>query len=288
MPESPLGRSTRWLTTLTIDPQAAGVDREAVRQALTAADIEARPVWKPMHLQPALMHCPAVRAGVSDRLFAQGLCLPSGSSLTEEDLERIVGRAVRQAVDVLEGAGPRRPTPDGVHGRRRNTSSLRSWWRCSSAAPILASAVVPPWQGPDEPGHFTTTYDLTVSPSVRQNIQADVLQSMVRNRFWALNEDLPPDPLPRVFYLVSDRNLGLGNLSQPLYYSLGAMALMLSRPADLEAAYYHLRCLGVLLAIAALCVRLGRHAELVRARGRGGQRWRSVRSIRSFSWPRST
>ncbi len=82
MPETPLGRSTRWLTTLTIDPKAASVDREAVRQALGSADIEARPVWKPMHLQPALAHCPAVLAGVSERLFEQGLCLPSGSSLT--------------------------------------------------------------------------------------------------------------------------------------------------------------------------------------------------------------
>jgi len=111
---------------------------------------------------------------------------------------------------------------------------------------------VPPWQGPDEPGHFTTTYDLAVSPLMRERIQGDVLKSMVRNRFWSLNEDLPPDPLPTVFYLASDLNLGLGNPSQPLYYSLGAMALTLSRPASLDAAYYHLRMLGVLLAVAAL------------------------------------
>jgi dTDP-4-amino-4,6-dideoxygalactose transaminase len=90
MPESPLGNTTRWLTTLTIDPKVAGVDREAVRQALASADIEARPVWKPMHLQPALAHCPRVLTGVSDRLFAEGLCLPSGSSLTDDDLERVV------------------------------------------------------------------------------------------------------------------------------------------------------------------------------------------------------
>jgi dTDP-4-amino-4,6-dideoxygalactose transaminase len=107
MPESSMGRCTRWLTTLTIDPQASGVDREAVRLALASAEIEARPVWKPMHLQPALTHCAAVGAGISDRLFAQGLCLPSGSSLTEEDLERIVG-CVRQVwmsskAQVLEG-----------------------------------------------------------------------------------------------------------------------------------------------------------------------------------------
>ncbi len=90
MPKSPVGEPTRWLTTLTIDPKAAGVDRESVRQALASAEIEARPVWKPMHLQPALAHCPTVLAGVADRLFAEGLCLPSGSSLTDDDLERVV------------------------------------------------------------------------------------------------------------------------------------------------------------------------------------------------------
>jgi len=95
MPETPLGRCTRWLTTLTIDPQAAGVDREAVRTALNGAGIEARPVWKPMHLQPVLKHYPAVLAGLSDRLFTQGLCLPSGSSLDRDDLERVVA-GVRQ------------------------------------------------------------------------------------------------------------------------------------------------------------------------------------------------
>ncbi len=90
MPETPLGTCTRWLTTLTIDPDVAGVDRETVRLALNGADIEARPVWKPMHLQPALKHYPAVLAGISERLFAQGLCLPSGSSLAPDDLERVV------------------------------------------------------------------------------------------------------------------------------------------------------------------------------------------------------
>jgi pyridoxal phosphate-dependent aminotransferase EpsN len=92
MPETPLGRCTRWLTTLTIDPREAGVDRETVRAALNGADIEARPVWKPMHLQPALQHYPAVLAGVSDTLFERGLCLPSGSSLSDDDIERVVSR----------------------------------------------------------------------------------------------------------------------------------------------------------------------------------------------------
>jgi pyridoxal phosphate-dependent aminotransferase EpsN len=90
MPESPLGRCTRWLTVLTIDPAVAPADREAVRLGLEAAQIESRPMWKPMHQQPALRKYPAYLSGVADRLFSTGLCLPSGSSLTVTDLERIV------------------------------------------------------------------------------------------------------------------------------------------------------------------------------------------------------
>ena len=90
MPEPPFGRSTRWLTALTIDPSFAPADREGVRVSLGAQRIEARPVWKPMHRQPALQHCPAYVSGVADTLFATGLCLPSGSSLTPTDLDRVV------------------------------------------------------------------------------------------------------------------------------------------------------------------------------------------------------
>lgn len=90
MPEAPWGTHTRWLTTLTIDPRALGVDREDVRLALEADGIEARPVWKPMHLQPLYAGAPVVKTGVADDLFARGLCLPSGSKLTQTDLERVV------------------------------------------------------------------------------------------------------------------------------------------------------------------------------------------------------
>lgn len=95
MPESPLGRATRWLTTLTIDPVAAGVARDDVQQALAAADIEARPVWKPMHQQPALKEYPALLRGVADDIFRNGLCLPSGSSLSDADLTRVVANVRR-------------------------------------------------------------------------------------------------------------------------------------------------------------------------------------------------
>ena len=91
MPEAPWGRSTRWLTTLTIDPEAFGVDRETVRLSLEEENIEARPVWKPMHLQPVFAGYEAVGGQVAEELFDRGLCLPSGSSLTTTDLERIIG-----------------------------------------------------------------------------------------------------------------------------------------------------------------------------------------------------
>ncbi|MFV2039802.1 MAG: DegT/DnrJ/EryC1/StrS family aminotransferase [Acidimicrobiales bacterium] len=90
MPEAPYGRCTRWLTCLTIDPEAFGATRENVRLALEAEDIEARPVWKPMHLQPVFQGCKVYGGDVAESLFERGLCLPSGSSLTEEDRWRVI------------------------------------------------------------------------------------------------------------------------------------------------------------------------------------------------------
>lgn len=90
MPEADFGHCTRWLTCITIHPKAAGTDREKVRLALAGENIEARPVWKPMHLQPIFKDCPSYGGSVSERLFENGLCLPSGSNLTTADLERVV------------------------------------------------------------------------------------------------------------------------------------------------------------------------------------------------------
>lgn len=95
MPEAPWGKHNRWLTTLTIDARQFGADREAVRLALEAENIEARPVWKPMHLQPIFSGFPAIGGTVADSLFRDGLCLPSGSNLDECDLERVCA-AVRR------------------------------------------------------------------------------------------------------------------------------------------------------------------------------------------------
>ncbi|BAZ25050.1 DegT/DnrJ/EryC1/StrS aminotransferase [Kalymmatonema gypsitolerans NIES-4073] len=90
MPEAAYGRATRWLTCLTIDPAAFGASREQVRLALAEQQIESRPVWKPLHLQPVFADCECIGGEVAENLFARGLCLPSGSNLTTEDLERVI------------------------------------------------------------------------------------------------------------------------------------------------------------------------------------------------------
>jgi dTDP-4-amino-4,6-dideoxygalactose transaminase len=89
MPEASYGRSTRWLTCLTVSPKFFGATREDVRLALEEHDIEARPVWKPMHLQPVFKDCRCLRGEVSERLFRDGLCLPSGSNLAAADRDRV-------------------------------------------------------------------------------------------------------------------------------------------------------------------------------------------------------
>ncbi len=90
MPEAAFGRATRWLTCLTIDPTRFGSDREEIRLTLAQQQIEARPVWKPLHLQPVFSGCECIGGAVAEDLFNRGLCLPSGSNLTSEDLERVI------------------------------------------------------------------------------------------------------------------------------------------------------------------------------------------------------
>jgi pyridoxal phosphate-dependent aminotransferase EpsN len=89
MPEGEGGRASRWLTCATIDPRSSGTTHAQLCEALEARDIEARPVWKPMHLQPLFGECRVVGGAVSERLFETGVCFPSGSSLTPQDLDRI-------------------------------------------------------------------------------------------------------------------------------------------------------------------------------------------------------
>ena len=90
MPEANFGYSTRWLTALTITPEAFGADREYIRIQLAKQQIEARPVWKPLHLQPVFSEYECIGGKVAENLFLHGLCLPSGSNLTDEDLARVI------------------------------------------------------------------------------------------------------------------------------------------------------------------------------------------------------
>ena len=91
MPEAGYGKCTRWLSVILIEPDDFGADREVVRLALERENIEARPVWKPMHLQPVFAGARMVGGAVSEALFAQGLCLPSGSQMSADDQERVIG-----------------------------------------------------------------------------------------------------------------------------------------------------------------------------------------------------
>ena len=90
MPEAPYGRSNCWLTCITVDPNRFGASREDLRQHLELVNIESRPVWKPMHLQSAFAGCRVRGGAVAAKLFERGLCLPSGSSLTQRDRGRVV------------------------------------------------------------------------------------------------------------------------------------------------------------------------------------------------------
>ena len=89
MPEARWGLHTRWLSVLTLDSETCGLTPEILRNALEAEDVESRPVWKPMHQQPIFAPYERFGGRVADDLFLRGLCLPSGSNLTLEDLERV-------------------------------------------------------------------------------------------------------------------------------------------------------------------------------------------------------
>jgi dTDP-4-amino-4,6-dideoxygalactose transaminase len=82
--------SNRWLSCILVDPSTnKGLTREKIRIAMDEENIESRPLWKPMHQQPVFSNSKTYLNGVSDKLFENGLCLPSGSNLTDEEFERI-------------------------------------------------------------------------------------------------------------------------------------------------------------------------------------------------------
>jgi dTDP-4-amino-4,6-dideoxygalactose transaminase len=87
--------SNHWLTCIIVDPKVAGFSREDIRLKMESKNIETRPLWKPMHLQPVFEGTPFYGDGTSEALFDKGLCLPSGSSLTDDDILRVV--------DVIKG-----------------------------------------------------------------------------------------------------------------------------------------------------------------------------------------
>ena len=90
MPNADYGEPNHWLSVILIDAELFGTNREAVRLALEAENIESRPVWKPMHLQPVFKGCRTRRGSVAEEIFEKGLCLPSGNSLRPEDQDRVI------------------------------------------------------------------------------------------------------------------------------------------------------------------------------------------------------
>lgn len=97
MPEAPYGISNRWLTAMLVDPDESGVSGSTLMGALAEDNIESRPLWKPMHMQPVFASAEATISGVSERLFARGVCLPSSSNLQRDQQDRVI-QAVRGAV----------------------------------------------------------------------------------------------------------------------------------------------------------------------------------------------
>lgn len=91
MPEADYGRPTRWITCILVDPELFGVDREGIRQALEKENVESRPIWMPLHMQPLFDGCRTVGGSISEEIFRKGLCLPSSSCLKLPELEKVVG-----------------------------------------------------------------------------------------------------------------------------------------------------------------------------------------------------
>ena len=122
---------------------------------------------------------------------------------------------------------------------------------------VLASAIVPPWQGPDETVHFVLAQLLSQSdgnlPGARTILERQVLQSMGKHHWWEPYGGRTPDPLPESFELAT-RRLGVGVYSQPLYYGLGAALLRIAPSRDVEGAYWRLRLLSIALCATTLAV----------------------------------
>lgn len=99
-PDNDTYNSNYWLTCITVDPAACGCTREDIRLRLEAENIESRPLWKPMHMQPVFKDAPSYCNGLSERLFDRGLCLPSGPVLSDRDVEHVAG-VIKQVVNKI-------------------------------------------------------------------------------------------------------------------------------------------------------------------------------------------
>jgi dTDP-4-amino-4,6-dideoxygalactose transaminase len=91
MPIAGYGEPNYWLTCVLVDPGRFGATGEDIRHALEKANIESRPLWKPMHLQPVFKHCKVRGGSVSEGIFRDGMCLPCGTALTDVELGRVAG-----------------------------------------------------------------------------------------------------------------------------------------------------------------------------------------------------
>ena len=94
-----------WLTSITLAPEIAGINVVQIRESLEAVNIESRPTWKPLHLQPLFSDSPSYIDGTSERIFRTGICLPSGSGMSDDDLERVVVHLVT----LLQKGGNNKP-----------------------------------------------------------------------------------------------------------------------------------------------------------------------------------
>jgi pyridoxal phosphate-dependent aminotransferase EpsN len=118
MPQAPYGLHTNWLSCFLIDEEKFGCSRDELIRVLDEANVESRPVWKPMHLQPLYAGCERYGGDVAEDLFRRGICLPSSSSLSAEDQLHVVD-AVRRAAGIKELDGLNEPEtvqPERVAG----------------------------------------------------------------------------------------------------------------------------------------------------------------------------
>ena len=89
MPEANYGQSTRWLSVMLVDKDTFGASPLQIIEALENENIESRPVWNPLHLHKAFAHCRCVGGEVAKSLYEQGICLPSGTAMTDAQVERV-------------------------------------------------------------------------------------------------------------------------------------------------------------------------------------------------------